>query len=969
MRLTPRFILLLVAVVFSNLAHGQWLKMIESSDNLYQDAKKQIELKRYQRAINMCNKAIDISPKNLDIHLLLGHAYALVGKIDSARKELNYVIQENPKYRDAYIYLVNMEAEACNYLQALEYADMGLKYFPNDRDLLLKKLDIYIRMGDWIEANKLADYLFDRFSTDPYIRSVYLDFKLSVARQYSHRGYIEIAKRAYEAVLEQDPLNKEAMAAIFSLDVRSGNYEASLAYVNRALQSTPNSYEYLMKKVSILDAMYRYVEAVAVVSKLQRLYPTSEEVRRLSIYMRMAAGRYYMNTDPYLIFGGVLEADPGNRDALNYEVNLAYGKGMYREALNWINFGLKQHPNDYDLLKKKLGVLEILKNYGAASVIAERMFKDNPTDENKTTFLQLRTLASKQYLNDQEFDSAVVGLKSVLFYDRANLPAINYLINAYNSQKRYDDALRTIDEALFYYPNDERLLFKKAAVLEGYERYSEAAAISKQLLEEHPENRQYLASLISQSLAAGRLAMKYDDYFNSLKVLKEVLDKQPDNVDALNYVINIESAIQDYDSALIYADQGLRYYPDSKDFLFRKALVYNDAEQYRTAYGITGPLFEEYPYNDRYRAAYSGQLLGSGRQYLEDGDKDSALIEFYRALEISPRDTVPLFYTINLLYDMEQYDTAIVLSYYGRKYYPRNPFFLRRLAEIYKSQTKYDKAWLTADTLAKMTGDPRYIDYAAMLYSYQLKNQIGLFYLQSKIVLPDNLPRIRSIATVQYSRTIKHGTLNFRVNYAGRLTGTGFQFDAETYYKHKAPWYSYAIATYSPDTAVFPPLRLGYSINRSFKKGYVGELGIRYLKLTDGRIISPLIGVSREINNFYLTLKYYYMSLTYRNKTDVYHTATFSARYNLREDRLEYFSAFAGYGNAPDDFSTAYFLSQLAQFQTISCGVGYKKEIRHLTTIGINASWYNTRTDYDATTRIGAYRNQYDIYVQLMRRF
>ena len=236
MRSFVRILITALVLLVTSQADAQWLKMIESSDNLYNEAKREIELKHYQKAINMCNKAIDISPKNMDIHLLLGHAFALAGKVDSARTELNYVLQKNPRYRDAYVYLVNMESQACNYLQALEYADMGLKYFPNDRDLLLKKLDIYIKMGGWIESNKLADYLFDRFSTDPYIRSVYLEYKLAVARQYSHRGYIEISKRAYEAVLEQDPLNKEALTAIYSLDIRSGDYESSLAYTNRALQ-------------------------------------------------------------------------------------------------------------------------------------------------------------------------------------------------------------------------------------------------------------------------------------------------------------------------------------------------------------------------------------------------------------------------------------------------------------------------------------------------------------------------------------------------------------------------------------------------------------------------------------------------------------------------------------------------------------------------------------------------------------
>ncbi len=964
MRFIPRVLLLGVFFFFSLPSYGQWLKMIESSDNLYNEAKKEIELKHYQKAINMCNKAIDISPKNLDIHLLLGHAFSLAGKIDSARQELNYVIQKNPRYRDAYIYLVNMEATACNYLQALEYADMGLKYFPNDRDILLKKLDIYIKMGDWIESNKLADYLFDRFSTDPYIRSVYLEYKLAVARQYSHRGYIEIAKRAYESVLEQDPLNKEALTAIFALDFRSGNYEASLAYTNRALQSTPNSYEFLMKKISILDAMSRYVEALEVVEKLMKLYPTNSDVIRLNSYIRMTAGRFYMNTDPYLLFSGVLERDPGNTEALNYTINIAFSRGMLPEALQWINFGLKRSPNDYDLLRKKLGILETLKRYGAASSIAEMMYKDNPTDVNKANFLELRLLSAKQSMNDMEYDSAMVALKSVIFYDRSNIAAISYLINIYIAQKRFDDALRTIDEALAYYPGDEQLMFKKAVVLEGYQRYSDAALISKQLLEAHPENRQYLASLIEQSLAAGRQSMQYDDYYNTLRVLKEVLDKQPDNVDALNYIVNIESAIKDYDSALYYVDQGLRYYPDSKDFLFRKSLVYGEAKQFRTAYEISGELFKEFPYNARYRSAFMEQHLGAGRQYLENNSKDSALAEFYQALEVSPKDTIPLYYTINLLYETKQYDTALVLLGRGRRIYPTNPFFLMRRAEVLQAQKKYEEAWRNADTLAKMMPVPKYLDYAAFLYSYRLKNEIGLFYLHSKIVDASNLPKINSIATVQYSRHFNRGILNFRLNYAGRTTGTGFQGEVETYYNHSKTWFSYAVLSYSPDITIFPRLKAGYSINRAFKKGYSGELGIRYLELNGGNMTSPVVGLSKEVKDFFLNLKVYYQDLKYQDTiSGKYYSGIFTARYYLRENRTEFFSAMAGYGNVPDDFSTNYFLSTIAKYKTVSCGVGYKRQIYYLTTFAINATWYNIKTNE------AIFRNQYDIYVSLQRRF
>lgn len=965
MRSTPRLVISILLIFLCHAANGQWLKMIESSDNLYKDAKREIDLKHYQKAINLCNKAKDISPHNLDIHLLLGRAFSLAGKIDSARLELNYVLEKNPKYRDAYIYLVNLEAVACNYLQALEYADMGLKYFPNDREILLKKLDIYLKEGDWMEANKLADYLYEHFSTDAYVRSVFLDFKLTLARQYSHRGYIEISKRAYEAVLEQDPMNKEALQAIYALDVRSGNYESSLAYTNRALQATPNSFDFLMKKIAILDAMSRYVEAIDVIEKLSKLYPNNSDVRKLNIYIRMEAGRFYMNTDPYLQFETVLDKDPGNIDALNYVINLAYSRGLLVDALQWINLGLKRNPYDRDLLKKKMGVLESMKSYGAASVIAERLYKDDPTQTAKETLIDLKLQSAKQYMNDMEFDTAAKAVKVVLYYDATNMTAINYLVGCYMQEKRYDDALRAIDEALVHRPDDEQLLFKKSSILEASQHYNDAASISGRLLSQHPENRQYLVSLVEQSLAAGRQSMQYDDYYNTIKVLKNVLDKQPDNIDALNYMINIQTALKQYNTALLYVDQALQYYPESTDFLFKKSVVYAEAKKFQSAYAISGELYINYPYNIRFKNAFVDQLLGSGKQYLDRNNTDSALIEFNRALIVAPSDTVPLFYTINLLNQTKQYDSALALIDRGRNYYPSNPYFLAKRAVILESLKQWDGAWRSEDTLLKMNPfDPKVVDYAQYLYSHTLRNEIGLFYLHSLLMDSTGKRQVSGIATAQYTRRWDKGSVTARINYAGRYNGTGYQFEAEANLIHNKKWYSYLVAAYSPTDNIFPDLRLGYSLFHSFNKGYTGELGLRYLSVTNANYVTPVFSLSRELNDFYLGLR---ASPIYANyfyiPSKEYFSATFNSRYYLRENRTEFFTAVVGYGTSPDDISRDYSLLRLNAYNTVSVGAGYQRQIFYRTTILVNATWYNLQASQNY------YQNQYDVYVGLLRNF
>lgn len=964
-------------------AQAQWLKKFESSDNLYQDAKREIELKHYQKAINMCNKALDISPKNMDIHLLLGRAYSLAGKVDSARLELNKVIEKNPKYRDAYIYLINMETVACNYVQAIEYADMGLKYFPNDRDILLKKLDVYNKSGNSIEANKLSEYLFDKYSGDPFIRTVYIEYKLTQGRQFSHKGYIDMAKRAYEAVLEQDPLNNEAIQAVYNLDIRSGNYQSSLAFTNRALQASPTSYEFLKKKVGILEEMYRYVDAIEVVQKLEKLYPNDAEVRKMGPYVRMEAARYYMNTDPYLQFQGVLEKDPGNRDALNYVINIANSRGLNQDALSWVNLGLKKYPNDKDLLVKKMSILTNLKSYGLASKIAENVYRNNPTPDNKANFLELRTQSAKQYIAEENYDSAAADLKSVLNYDHSNTLAVSMLTNAYVQQKRYDDALHVVDDALTYYPGDEGLLFKKAAILETYQHYAEAAQISKDLLQRYPNSRQYLLSFVEQSLAAGKQSMAYDDYSSSKEILQEVLDKQPDNLDALNYMINIEAAFKQYDSAAFYIDQALHYYPDNKDLMFKKAGIYADDHRYQEAYAITGALHSQFPYNVKFRDAYIEHLLGSGRDYMVKNQPDSALTEYYKALEVSPLDTNALFYTINVLNDQKQYDTALALIQRGRRAYPDKIYFLLKRAVVYENTLRWEEAWRTADTLSKMSGlEQKYIDYVNFLFSKRLRNQWGISYLRSKF---DYVEGINHVASAQYTRYIRRGTVTGRVNYAGRINGTGFQGEVDAYYNHTPKWYSFGNIGVANNGYIFPQFKLGYSLYHSLPHGYDVDLGFRFLKADSGTIFSITGSVAKEIKDFSFNLRGYYIMLNSKDATiggafaniadaKAYYSVILTAKYFLVPDtRSDWVSAIAGYGTAPDDFSRNYQLAQLLSYPTVSVGAGYSKKIKYRTTLGCFFSWYNQKYS-DAVTVGGVrkdavYHNQHDFYIQLLRNF
>jgi cellulose synthase operon protein C len=961
---------LLPIFLLSQTVTAQWLKNRESPDELYKKAKRDIEQTKYQKAINECRDALDQTPKNLDTRLLLGRAYALQGKIDSARIELNFVLDKNPRYRDAYLYLIMMEFFACNYQQALEYADMGLKYFPLDREILLKKLEIYEKEADWIEGNKLADYLFDHYPSDPEIRKVYIEYKLNIARHNNHQGYVDIAIRNYEAVLEQDPTNKEAMEAIFNLDIKSGNYQKSLESVNRGLLANPNSFEYLRKKIAILEAMYRYLDAVEIVEKLVKLYPNNAEVRRLNVSVRMDAGIYFMRSDPLIQFGSVLETEPTNADALSYIINVAYSRGLLPEALEYVNLALKKAPTNKDLLAKKLNILETMGNYGQAGKIAETLYRQKTTQENKDHMLELKNEAVRTYMADQEYDSAVAVLNTILAYEPSNVQAISYLANVYIAQKNYDEALAVLDKALKSRPNEEQLLFKKASVLYEYQRYPEAADISRQLIRRFPKNKYYISAFIDQVLAQGRASMQHDDYASTITILLQALEIQPNNIDALNYIINLEAGQKEYDSSIYYCDQAIKFYPDSKEFLVKKSNVYAEQNLFKEAYEISGDLYTKYPYNYKYRTLYVEHLIGSGKQYLLSGESDNALGEFNKALEVAPTDTYALYTTINLLLDRKDYDAALDLVIRGRVAYPTKPDFLIKEAQAYEGKKNYYSAYLSMDTLNKMISmDQKFKDYREILKSKELRNEFGVFFLHSTYD-PQNIvanTADRNIATVQYTYRVPRWSIAIRMNYAGRVNGTGYQTELEATYNHTPHWTSDAYGGYSGQTFIFPKYRLGYTLSHGFNRGWDVEGGIRYVTTDSGTMTAFEGAISKEWRDFYFTLRGYSINMKTNTVTaGPFQSIALTSKYYLNEIRTNFFTVSYGYGTAPDDFSRLTEVSQKSfTYNTISVSAGCQFHLRYRSLLGLNYTWFNERI----TTNPDTYKGQYDLYIYLLHKF
>jgi YaiO family outer membrane protein len=112
--------------------------------------------KDYPKAIKMGRLGIKNAPNYLDFHIALGRTYLLTKEIDSSRYFFSYVIEQNPKYKEAFSYLAKLEIAEKNSLNAINTLDKAIGFYPEDKEFYFLKLEaIQLENND----EKTIDYL------------------------------------------------------------------------------------------------------------------------------------------------------------------------------------------------------------------------------------------------------------------------------------------------------------------------------------------------------------------------------------------------------------------------------------------------------------------------------------------------------------------------------------------------------------------------------------------------------------------------------------------------------------------------------------------------------------------------------------------------------------------------------------------------------------------------------------------
>lgn len=148
------------------------------TDSLLIATHKQINIeKNYPKAIQLSHLGIKNAPNYLDFHLALGRTFMITKQIDSARYYLNYVIEKNPKYKEAFSYLTKLEIAEKNSDNAIKISDKALTFYPDEKEFNLLKLDAISLQNDDDKTIVELNLLVQKYPNDNAIKQQLVELR------------------------------------------------------------------------------------------------------------------------------------------------------------------------------------------------------------------------------------------------------------------------------------------------------------------------------------------------------------------------------------------------------------------------------------------------------------------------------------------------------------------------------------------------------------------------------------------------------------------------------------------------------------------------------------------------------------------------------------------------------------------------------------------------------------------------
>lgn len=543
-------------------------------------------------------------------------------------------------------------------------------------------------------------------------------------------------------------------------------------------------------------------------------------------------------------------------------------------------------------------------------------------------YADLKIFLGRIYTWTRNYDSARILFNQVLNADVSNEDASVAYADMEYFGDQYTRALAIVEEGLKYHITSEPLLLRRARILNGQKRFTEAETAVKALLRINPNNKEglSLATTIEnnrRSNAESKVIATPPPVITSPGRFTETLRTTPEadssSADGL-LLLARKAAFDDnnYEQAKIYLYKAMRTSPGYADIKVFLGRIHTWTKNYDSA------------------RFYFNEVLTVQPGY-EDASVAYADLEFWNDNDVK----------------------ALGFAEEGLKVNPASADLLLRKAKILNSMRRYAEADVAVQqVLAANKNNTEARALAARIREFSAGNRVGISY--DYVSFDRQFTDPWHLVSLDYGRRTGIGSITGRVNYANRFRENGIQYELDAYPRISNTFYSYVSIGFSDHVGVFPNWRGGFSLYANLPKSFEGELGFRYLKFSGDPTWIYTAYLGKYYKSWLFGARTYLTPGTFTKTVSASYNASARYYYGSADD---VFGFNAGYGISPDDRFNATLIDSKQKLISYRAGFLFKKKVGRLNVFGIDGSWQNQ--EYLPQTN----GNQYQISVSWLFRF
>jgi tetratricopeptide (TPR) repeat protein len=511
--------------------------------------------------------------------------YFIEGKTQELQGNFIYALEdykEALKYDTApgiYFAISTVYYKLNKYKESLTEINKALLSDINNKNYLLHKSNIMIRLNQMSDAVKIYEQLYETYPAD-------VSVAYSLARIYEEQKNIERALYIYEKITDEYGFDYEVLRRMYDIYLNYKNYQKALEVIRYVLKIDPYETSNRLKYAALLRILGNYSESLSITEELYSINPGDKALQTELIKL------YFLNNQPekgYNTFADIL-----GKEQLDYPEKLQMGE---------IYFNLISQDNEAVLIAKTI-FNDIINNYpenwkpyfylGAISIAENKDDYFNYFDKSllyadtiKEAYIQI----AYSYLNRGNNERVISVLDKVLPYSENDF-RINYFYGiALQRLSKLEESVYYYERALKAEPEDVSLLSTLGMVYNTLNRYEESEAMYEKAIKINPDD------VLTLNNYAYYLSVRGVKLEKALQMAKKAIQKEPRNANFLDTIGWINFKLKDYEFARDYILRSLEINPNSAVVNDHLGDVYEAMKDMKNALKYWQKAFELSPNN------------------------------------------------------------------------------------------------------------------------------------------------------------------------------------------------------------------------------------------------------------------------------------------------------------------------------------------------------------------------------------